>query len=243
MKSKIIFIFLIFCIASCSNKMVLPGNYDIQLVPEKQIPTKLDNIKVTYIVPRNIKNEGDIEGLYLSSSEWGAETKREKIISSFGNGNMQVESRVDNGIAGSGLIYSIKVESRAENDSTVVALTPYHVKPYQDGLILPFPVPKFDLEKYLSSASVFYKFEFVSEFIPSSIKANFDRFLGSYGPDYKLQTNDFSSHLNVKIYPYRNGSKVIVNSKIFNMKKSQGVINVSDYITTLSAEIKKIVND
>jgi len=229
--------------SACSKKMVLPGDYNLQLVPEKQVSAKIDNIKVTYIVPRNINSKGDLDGLFLSSSRWGSDTKNEKIISSFGNGQMQVERRVDNGVAGSGLIYSIKVESDIKGNNKIIALTPYHVKPYQDGLILPFPVPKFNLEKYLSSASVLHKFEVISEFNETSIKANFERLLSSYGSGYKIKIGDYFAKLNIKIYPYRNGSKVMVESNISDMKESQGVINVDNYIKSLESRVKNVVND
>ena len=71
MKSNFLFIFLMLSMSACSNKMVLPGDYNLQLVPEKQVSAKIDNIKVTYIVPRNINSKGDLDGLFLSSSRWG----------------------------------------------------------------------------------------------------------------------------------------------------------------------------
>jgi len=228
---------------SCSNKMTLPGNYDIQLVPEKQAVEDIDNIRIVYVVPRNISNKGDIDGLFLSSKEWGKESKREKIISSFGDAKMQVERRVDNGAAGSGLIYSIDVENVLKGDNKIITLLPKKVTPYQDGLILPFPVPKFDLKTYLSSATVFHKFEVVSEYPENSIRANFDRLLKTSGSSYELLTHDFSSILKVKIYPYRKGSKVIIESRLFDMRAFDNTINVSKNIKDIEMRINNIIKD
>lgn len=230
-------------LSSCSNKMTLPGDCNIQLVPEKQVVEHIDNIKVTYVIPKDISNEGDIDGLFLSSREWGESSKREKIISSFGDAKMQVERRVDNGAAGSGLVYSIDIENEVRGDNKVITLLPKKVRPYQDGLILPFPVPKFDLKTYLSSAIVYHTFEVISEYPQDSIRANFDRLLQVTRSGYELQTNDFSSTLKVKIYPYRKGSKVVIESRLFDMKIFDNVINVSKDIKELETRINNIIKD
>lgn len=54
MESKIFSTLLCFVISSCANKMTLPGDYDIQLVPEKGIVKNIDNIKISYVIPNNI---------------------------------------------------------------------------------------------------------------------------------------------------------------------------------------------
>jgi hypothetical protein len=62
---------------------------------------------------------------------------------------MELERRTDNGVAGSGLIYSIDINKLNKGNDKVIALTPKTVKTYQDGVILPFPIPKFDLASYI----------------------------------------------------------------------------------------------
>ena len=119
MKPQISLMLLCFLLESCSNKMTLPGNTDIHLFTEKQKTENLNNIKIIYIIPKNINNKGDLDGLFLSSQQWGIDSKREKIISSFSDEEMKVERRVDNGVAGSGLIYSIDIK-KTEKDGNKI---------------------------------------------------------------------------------------------------------------------------
>ncbi len=246
MRLQFFLIFLLACfLSSCANKMTLPGDYDIQIRPEKQTERNIGDIKIIYIVPDNIIDKKTIAGLFLGSKKWGTETKQEKIITSINNNRMIVERREDNGVAGSGLIYSIDVENILKGKNRVVTFIPKKVKPYQQGIILPFPLPTFDLRSYLASASVFHKFEVTSEYSQDAIKANFDRLLGTTNTylKYNLNSNNFSAELKVKIYPYRTGSKMVVDSTMFDMKILNNVINVSDNIKELEKRVKQIVQN
>ena len=243
MKSKIFSILLCFVISSCANKMTLPGDYDIQLVPEKGSVKNIDNIKVSYVIPNNILEPRGVDGLIFNNKTWGTDTKREIIKLDFNQTNMELERRTDNGVAGSGLIYSIDINKLNKGNDKVITFTPKTVKTYQDGVILPFPIPKFDLASYLTSAWVIHNFEVTSNYPVDSIKANFDRMLKPYGSTYQLQLPDCLATMEIKIYPYRQGSKAVITAEVSGMKVVDNIINVSNKIKELESKIKTIVND
>ena len=110
MKTKIFSVLFFLLLSSCANKMTLPGDYEIQLTPEKGKIEQLGDIKISYLVPNNMLGSEDIDGLVFSSRQWGESIKREKILTSYGDTNLQIERRTDNGVAGSGLIYSIDID-------------------------------------------------------------------------------------------------------------------------------------
>ena len=67
--------------------------------------------------------------------------------------------------------------------------------------------------------------------------------LQSQGSGYEIQSRDFSAHIGIKIYPYRTGSKIIIQAKISNMKPVANLINVSNNIKELEKSINDIVNN
>lgn len=243
MKFRSFLMLLCFLILGCANKMTLPGDYDIQLVPEKAGAEKIDNIKISYIIPSNVLEPQGIDGLVFNTNSWGTDTKREMIKVHFNQTNMELERRTDNGVAGSGLIYSIEIDKLNKGNDKIITFSPKSVKTYQDGLVLPFPLPKFDLESYLTSALVVYKFEITSDYPVNSVKANFDRILKSDGSSYQLQLSDCLAVMEVKIYPYKQGSKVVIIAELFEMKIVDNIINVSNKVKELEKRVKTIVND
>jgi len=243
MRSRILPTFLCFIISACSNKITLPGDYNIQLAPEKGCVEKIDNIKISYIIPVNVLKSDGIDGLVFKANKWGTDTKREMVRAHFDPTQMEVERRTDNGVAGSGLIYSIDIDKIDKDNNRIITFNPKTVKTYQNGLILPFLLPTFDLTSYLASASVVYKFEMISEYPVNSIKANFDRILKSDSSSYQLQLPDCIAVMEVKIYPYRKGSKVEIIANLSKMRPADSVINVSTKIKALEMRIKTIVND
>jgi hypothetical protein len=49
--------------------------------------------------------------------------------------------------------------------------------------------------------------------------------------------------MEIKIYPYRQGSKAVITAEISGMKVVDNIINVSNKIKELESKIKTIVND
>ncbi|AVP87241.1 hypothetical protein phytr_2850 [Candidatus Phycorickettsia trachydisci] len=168
----------------------------------------------------------------------GMDVGQEKIVTTFKN-NI---SLVDNGVSGSGRIYRLNVNKSNELNNKIITLRAESMGTYQEGLILPFPLPNFDLQSYLISASVYYNFELNSEFSTESIKANFDRILKNEGKNYKVILSNASCLISARFYPYRNGSKVLIEAKLFSIKTTNNIINVSQSIFELEQRLKNIVN-
>lgn len=212
---------------------------DGTLVPKKQGTQELNNIQVTYILPKDIeKGPGTLSGLNFQRFNDGDSAKMESLSCSLTPKGIEVHRRTDNTVAGSGIVYEVDVNIAHKADNTTVTLTPKTQKPYQEGLILPFPIPTFSIESYLSSATFYYQFEIDSNYNVDSIRANFDRTLhGS-----KLELDDISVDFKYKVYPYRNGSKVVISSKLHSQRSKHGVIDVTYAIEELKRRIQSVVN-
>ncbi len=213
------------------------------LMPKANLAQDIKGIQVTYILPHGVEQSaGTVNGLRFKQYNCGPESKRERLHINSKHNGLLIERRTDNGVAGSGVIYNVDVNTISKPDSTWVILTPKTQETYQQGVVLPFPVPDFDIESYLSSAVFDYVFELNSEYNGDSIKANFDRLLGKDSTNYRLNLNDEQFDISIKIYPYRNGTKVVADITIYNQKTKNGVINVIQKIERVKEEIRRIVN-
>lgn len=154
---------------------------------------------------------------------------------------LRVERRTDNGLAGSGRIYKIRITKTNEKNNRIITLQPESMDTYQDGVILPFPLPEFNLEAYLKSAVVKYNFELNSQFPVGSIEANFNRVFGQPEDTYTLNLSNSSVLMQIRIDPYRTGSKVIIKAELLDMKPTSNVIDVNKNILELEQRIKSIV--
>lgn len=239
----ILHLIVLIILSSCSNKVVLPDGYQLQFLPEKAYIKEITDLQITYVIPKNILSSEGINGLNFQNRCWGMDTKQEKILVNFDNKNLQIERRTDNGVAGSGRIYKVSITKENESNNTLIRLRGESMSTYQDGLIFPFPLPEFDLQSYLTTAMVRYNFEVNSDFPAVAIIANFNRSLERFDPsNYILKLNYVSVLMKIKIYPYRNGSKVIIYAELFNMQPVNSVIDVNKNIFEFEKYIKNIVN-
>jgi len=97
------------------------------------------------------------------------------------------------------------------------------------------------------------KGEFNSKYSSTSIYANFERIFGSYKSDatkkiykdtYKLDLNNKITPIYVKVYPYRNGSKVQYSVDLPYTLNSNGNMSISEKnIEEIKRKIEKTVND
>ncbi len=235
----IILPFILLTLIGCAGNNIL--------IPQPNTVQEVKNIQVTYILPNDIeKRSCTFNGLSFRQYNGGTDTKIERLHIDYVANGLQVERRTDNGIAGSGIIYTIDANVIPKSDATMITLTPRTQKTYQEGLILPFPVPNFDIEQYLSEATLYYKFELNSEYPATSIKANFERLLERFNAidsyTYILQLEGAELKIKANIYPYRNGSKVVINIVLYNKESSNGVIDVVKKIEEAKKQIEKIIN-
>lgn len=172
-------------------------------------------------------------------------------------GNVVVERRVHNGVAGSGSVYTITETTKRTSDASIVTYQPVKMSSYQQGLILSFPVPQMDIADYLSNSQFKTKFEVNSEYPSQSVKANFDRMMNKarsdfrfYGTNSQLDLEDYymvdvdgaQVVMLVETFPYRNGSKVVVNAVVQTHKSNTGIIDVAAIMKSVEEQVAKVVN-
>ena len=244
MKTKIIVLsFTTAMITGCfKDAERLTHGYKMQLSPEKQISKSIEHFKVTYILPKNAEHKKPFQGLVFNCKKWGDDRRRESILANYSGDIMIVERRVDNGVTGSGRVYEIKVEKKIGLDNIEIALIHKNERTYQDGIIQSFPLPDFNIENFFSTSYYEYDFEINSLYSVESTRANFNRILGG-GNNYKIKLANADAIFKVNIFPYRSGSKLHLESQIFNMKSSNGIIDVNKNIKELREKITNIIHD
>lgn len=154
-----------------------------------------------------------------------------------------VHARTDNGTAGSGVRYSIGFKVEEYKSGYSVVLHPTSRSTYQQGLIGKFPVPNFfdsDLRSYLTSLQLVYRFEVDSPYNSESVTSNFVRRAKSRTDKQgwadpvtgKIYSTHFVSRLRgqdllytVQVFPYRNGSKAVINAIISGTETSADTVD------------------
>lgn len=215
-----------------------------QMAPPKTVQVVMEPVR--YFIPNDagvIEQPWSTNRLVFEGYERGESVKRERLIFNLSSELGVVERRTDNGTAGSGRRYTVRKSITTDRDRTVVTFAAVDSTEYQQGLVLPFPVPAFeaaDLRKFLASAHLHVKFEVDSEFSPESTYANLVRLLKSrpYRPGEKdpvsgkifkqefiasLRGRDVS--LAVETFPYRNGSKAVIYARIPGSETSPNTVD------------------
>jgi hypothetical protein len=238
LKSTFLLIF-IFLLSGCT------GSINLQAFPKPKVEKEITDIKITYILPDSVCNYEEADNtLLLCGFHYGPESKQERLF--FINQDdkiWKIERRTDNGVSGSGRIFHIEVSKQKVNLGTAVTYSAKRESQYQEGLILPFSIPEFDIKSYLANASVNYSFELNSSYSVDSVKANFDRLLKKNDiSKYYLKIQGAASDNVIKFYPYKNGTKISVQSMLYNMQPIDDVIDVSGLITLLKSKIKAVLD-
>ena len=138
--------------------------------------------------------------------------------------------------------YKVKV---TVNGNTITLL-PYENRKHQAGLIMPFPIPAFsesDLNDFLSRTVYTFSFEETSEFPASSIEANFKRLATQdYSNNkYRVSIPEADAYIDIKTYPYRNGSKCEISVKFYTTPTQSNNIILRDVKEKVKSAIAKIV--
>jgi hypothetical protein len=154
-----------------------------------------------------------------------------------------VHARNDNGVAGSGIRYSIGYAVRESSQGYEVTFTPTQRTSYQQGVIGRFPLPDFTddhLRRHLTALQIVYKFEVDSPYNSDSVTANFmrnaeaksirtgwaDPVTGKIYSSYyvsKLRGRDMT--YTVQVFPYRNGSKAVVHAIVPGVETSPNTVD------------------
>jgi hypothetical protein len=241
-------IFLLFC--GCTHNLPPELKFEpIQLVPKPDSTKEIHNIKITYILPNNLENpENSINGIRFIEYDIDARGKGTKIERLYYEANLEklkIERRTDNGVAGSGIITQVNISTTSTPDKKIVTFIPKTQRTYQQGLVLPFLVPDFDLEDYLTSGIILFNFEINSDYPPEAVSANLQRLLGDkIKKTYIIDNKDERFELKITIYPYRhNQSKLAVITKLFNKKSNNGTIDLAEKINNLKKQLMSIANN
>lgn len=241
-------------LSGCLNKPVKPVT-----------PTTVDAETVTYIVPSSdniIRGAGLIKNLDISGFRRGKSTEKEKLFFKRVSDNKIVaHRRTDNGHAGSGIEYLVNYDVKKNKNGYSIELTPVHFTTYQQGFIGKFDVPVFTVPQVtesLKNGYLSYQFEFNSKFSTPAIKANFNRLAnahrnsgaGQIDPmskriipsNYDIYVRGKKLKISVSVDPYRDGSKVIVNTRISAIETSKNTIDFSILEKEVKNAINKIIN-
>jgi hypothetical protein len=198
------------------------------------------------------------EPYYRGEVETGIYVRNEETSES----GFTVHARVSNGQAGSGVKYSVRFDIvDADDGAYSVTYTPLERGTYQQGLIGKFPVPSFgdkDLESYLRTGGLPYKFEIDSPYNTDSVFANFERLANArhyhegatdpvtgkiFKKRYHIPYAASRVWFSLEVYPYRNGSKAVVYAIMPASETAPGEVNYSVIIADIRHVLEKIAQD
>jgi len=216
------------------------------LLPTPESTKQIEGSKIIYILPNDIEEtSGSIHRINFETYEGGnSDRNNQRLILKNKGDIIEIHRRADNGVAGSGVIYTVAVDAVSKPEATTVTFTPKTQRRYQDGVLLPFPVPDFDVESYLAKGELSCTFEITSDYPPESVKANLQRLLGGGFDDrYTLDTNSEHFEMEARIHPYRHGqSKVVIHATLYNKSLGNKVLDIAKKIQVLKEKMKSIVN-
>ncbi|MCL1139384.1 hypothetical protein [Shewanella pneumatophori] len=184
--------------------------------------------------------------------------KYDNIKLAQGKDSILVERRVHNGIAGSGAVFSIDKKTERTEKATIVTYQPVKMSSYHEGLLFSFGIPKLDITNYLSQSQFKTKFEVDSDYSSQSVKANFDRLMQKASRDFRIYEENTNSKLDLEDYymvdldgaqvvmlietfPYRDGSKVVVNAVVQSKETGSGLVDVSAILKSVEEKVSQVV--
>lgn len=230
------------------NTVTAGSNINWQLSPEKPSERDLTDIKVSYLVPNSLANYESAENAiilerYNVRNATSSSREERLLIRNVSPNHLEIERRTDNGAAGSGRIFDIKITKTKTNNGTLVSFNAIKERTYQDGLILPFAIPVLDIKKYLTAGSIRYSMSVNSIYNPDSIQENFNRAFKGNNGYYHIETESSSVKADIQFHPYRNGTKVNVKATAYNIKFNKDIIDLNKVITDLKQKISDVTNE
>lgn len=220
---------------------------------------------ITYAIPIDaglIQRRGIVEDLSFSDFSYYSTGKRDKLTTRrLGENSLMIERRTEteSGIAGSGkrVRVDFSVEKLASGYKAV--LRPIEYTTYQQGVVLPFPVPKFDdrdVSDHLLSAELHYRIEVNSEFNSESTHANFMRTLKTRGfkqgekdpvtgkifkQQFVLPYRGKDILFVLETFPYRNGSKAVMHLRIPAVFTSPNTVDYKTILDEVKGKLTEVV--
>ncbi len=217
-----------------------------------------NNPSVRYKLPVNQSIDIFFEQ-YNKCNEYANNTCSETERLSFkrGPGRLTVERRVSDALSHSAAVYTIEEKTVREGNSNIITYQPLQMTPDEKSFLVSRPLPTLDIGQYLSTTQFKTKFEVDSDYPANAVKANFDRLMNkarrgfrafdstdsdlSYDDYYQTELNGALVVLLVESFPYRSGSKVVVNAIVQIIPKSGGTIDLIDILNKVEAEVERVI--
>ncbi|GEM76681.1 hypothetical protein [Vibrio sagamiensis] len=232
-RKKLLILFIMGLQGGCSSTAL-----DVQLIPGKTDCMVLQSEPtVTYLLPQDY----DIDKIKFSNfNKQSGEHTFETLEWSYDSDILRVERRTHNGITGSGVIY--EVHRIVSPDKMSVTFEPKKVSKYQDGVAFPYPVPRFNINTFLSHSFYTHHFSVDSKYGPDTVKSNFKRLLTSIDRDeYAFELPGFRVISTIEVLPYRNGSKADVKVNIMTFSSIDNTVDLQEIYRNIENKITAVV--
>lgn len=240
----------------------------VTLQQKEPVTVYLENARVVSIIIPNVKEiyADNYTHVMFNNAVWGrsyfhGEISKQQLIRirNKTSDSFEVDRRVDNGLSGSGIVYSVDYSLKDDGENTILEIKPAKSRTYQEGLIS-FPVPYFsedNLISYIVSHHVGYSIEINSQFNTESIFANFERLAtkepyeqGEKDPvtgkifknRYSIKYKETKVLFSLETFPYRNGSKAVIYVSIPGRYTSENTIDFNIIINEIKTQLESIVN-
>lgn len=184
---------------------------------------------------------------YVRSARKGDSTEYQRLsVKELPSGELQLHRRNDNGVAGSGVLATVRFTKEETPSEAVMRFELLGTSTYQEGLFLKKAVPPFDLKETLLEGVVNTRLELDSEYSVDAVRANFKRMAmlaGSPGGKemWRVATPSGQQYVQLEFFPYRAGTKVGAFASIVGRETSPGQIDFAQLIRQLEATLKAVV--
>lgn len=207
-------------------------------------------VTVKVPVSLSIERTGPFAGFrfeFTRTSRKGESTEYQRLsVKELPGGELQFHRRNDNGVAGSGVVATVKYSKAESPGEVVMTFEQVSASTYQEGLLLKKAIPAFTMKDVLLGGSVYVKFELDSEYPVDAVRSNFKRLTTlSSSPGgqemWRLTTPSGQQYVQLQFFPYRNGTKLTASAVIAGRETSPGAIDFGQLIQEVQAAVRAIV--
>jgi len=218
---------------------------------------------ITYVVPTNVATyvaqNGMVNDLTFATFDLGPREDR-SILRATRNGAVLVveRKRANSADFGSAIVYLVGVSTEKQGNGYLVELKPQSFTTYKQGLIS-FAVPSFtqsDLAAFLLSPVLHYRVEVDSQYNSESTFANLKRLLKSrpfargerdpvtgkiFTQQFVLPYRGKEVLLTADAFPYRNGSKVVMNLRLPAVLTSPNTVDYNVILDEVTRNLGELI--
>lgn len=217
---------------------------------------------ITYIVPTNVayvSQNGVVNDLRFATYDRGSSVDHEMLSVKRDGATLVVElKRANSSNVGSAVVYRVGVATEKIENGYKVELKPLSFSTYKQGLIS-FGLPQFterNLEAFLMSPMLHYRIEIDSPFNSESTFASLKRLLASrplakgerdpvtnkiFTQQFVLPYRGKEVLLTAEAFPYRNGSKVVMNLRLPSVFTSPNTIDYNVILDEVALRMREVI--